>query len=52
MASPYMTEFKTLFNQVQKTIVEMNGVVDRMTDEDEKAKCAKAIAALAEKLRG
>lgn len=52
MASPYMTEFKTLFNQVQKAIVEMNGVIERMTNEEEKAKCAKAIAALAEKLKG
>ncbi len=52
LASPYMTEFKTMFNQVQKSIVEMNSVIERMTSEEEKAKCRQAIAALAEKLKG
>ena len=51
MASPYMTEFKTLLTQVQKSIVEMLGVVDRMESEEEKAKCKAVVAALAEKLK-
>ena len=50
VASPLMTEFKTLLNQTQKLIVEMFAAIDKMADED-KDRCRRAISALGDKLK-